>query len=89
MTWAKIDGTSLPAVKPSTQTREVDLWGSVLIALRKGCAHLDVSSYEVRRLLLSLQGDVDGGKRPAGHLLHLPQQLLRKRKESNAKVSDR
>ena len=56
--------------------------GLAAIALRKGCAHLHVSSYQVRWLLVRLQGDVDGGEGPAGHLLHLPQQLLgRRRKE--------
>lgn len=55
-----------------------DLWGS---------AHLHVPSYQVRRLLFRLQGDVDGGERAAGHLLHLPQQLLWRR-EKKVKMSD-
>lgn len=55
-----------------------DLWGS---------AHLHVPSYQVRRLLFRLQGDVDGGERSAGHLLHLPQQLLW-RSEKKVKMSD-
>ncbi len=78
----------LPSCQPK---HKVDLWGLAAIALRKGCAHLDVSSYQIRWLLVRLQGDVDGGKRPAGHLLHLPQQLLRKKrkKKRSAKVSDR
>lgn len=61
-----------------------------VIAVRKGCAHLDVSSYQVGRLFVCLQGDVDGGERPAGHLLHLSQQLLgrRRKKKRSVKVSD-
>lgn len=43
--------------------------------------HLHVPADQVGRLLLSLHGDVDGGEGPAGHLLHLPQQLLRRRGE--------
>lgn len=60
---------------------------------KKGCAHLDVSSYQVRWLFVRLQGDIDGGERPAGHLLHLSQQLLgrgrKKEKKKRVKVSDR
>lgn len=57
----------------------------------KGYAHLDVSSNQVGGLLVRLQGDVDGGERPAGHLLHLSQQLLWKRmkRRNSVKVSDR
>lgn len=40
-------------------------------------AHLDVSSNQVGRLLIRLQGHVDGGEGPTGHLLHLSEQLLR------------
>lgn len=70
------DEASLLAVMTS-QAKTIDLYGLAAIASRKSCAHLDVSSYQVRRLLVSLQSDVDGGERPARHLLHLPQQLLR------------
>lgn len=43
--------------------------------------HLHVPADQVGRLLLRLHSDVDGGEGPAGHLLHLPQQLLRRRGE--------
>lgn len=72
-----MDGAS-PFVSPD---KKADLCGFDSDRLRKGCAHLDVASYQVRWLLVRLQGDVDGGERPAGHLLHLPQQLLGRRRK--------
>lgn len=44
----------------------------------KGHANLHVSTNQVWRLVFRLQGDVDGGERSAGHLLHFSQELLRK-----------
>lgn len=79
------DGWAFAAYGPAIQVTKSDrsLWfvGDCL-EKTKVLSHLDVSSYQVRWLLVCLQGHVDGGERPAGHLLHLPQQLLRKgRKE--------
>ena len=74
------DGWDLLPVVLSTQTKGTALLSLAEISSGEGWTHLDVSSYQVRRLLVRLQGYVDGGKRPAGHLLHLPQQLLGKTK---------
>lgn len=50
---------------------------------REGRTHLDIPSYQVGRLFVRLQGNVDGGERTAGHLLHLSQQLLGSREEDD------
>lgn len=69
---------------PDTHELQITKFKMAWFSWKSTRAHLYTPANPIRWLLICFQGDVDGGKRSARHLLHLPDKLLIKIQNSGS-----